>query len=141
MVNVSSPPFSCCPQQELSKKSATKNAQAAANTLQGEAERLQKAEQSMQVQLDKVELERSQVEKAVADLEQTNTELDRDFMLKLKRGGLPKQASLVGFVLFSVRSILDSVVAVTSNDPSHLSSALIQGGVAIICAIAFFFLV
>lgn len=106
--------------------------------------RLQNAEQSMERILKRVDVEASAVEQAVSDLQAANTELEQDFLWKLKRGGLPKQAALIGFLLLSVRSILESVQAVTSSpmadSEAHLSAALIQGVIALICAAAFFLL-
>ena len=92
----------------------------------------------MQTQLDKVARETVEVEKAVADLRAAQKELDQDFVLKLRNGGLPKQAALVGFALFSVRSILDTLTAVAADDSAMLTSALAQGAIAIICAVIFF---
>ena len=125
-------------QRNLAQASAAANAKKAESDLQGEAQRLQKAERSMAAQLQKVAQETEQVEKAMADLKAAQQELDRDFVLKLKQGGLPKQAALAGFVLFSFRSILDSVSALSASDPSSMSAALAQGAIAIVCAIAFF---
>jgi hypothetical protein len=102
--------------------------------LQNDAVRVQNAERSMEAVLKRVATETAQVERAVADLKQANAELDKDFVLKLKRGGLPKQGALVGFVLFAVRSIIDSVAAVSGGDESHLTAALVQAAIAIACA-------
>ena len=94
----------------------------------------------MQRQLDKVARETADVEKAVADLRIAQKELDQNFALKLRNGGLPKQGALVGFALFSVRSILDTITAVTTGDSAMLTVALAQGAIAIVCAVVFFVL-
>ena len=88
-------------------------------------------------------METSAVEQAVSDLKAANSELEQDFLWRLKRGGLPKQAALIGFLLLSVRSILESLQAVTSSlgdSEGHLSAALIQGVIALVCAAIFFLL-
>ena len=93
----------------------------------------------MTTQLQKVAKETAEVEKALEDLKAAQEELDSNFMVKLKTGGLPKQAALAGFVLFSIRSILDSVTALNTGDPSSMSAALAQGVIALVCAAVFFF--
>jgi ribosomal protein S20 len=122
----------------LAKASATKNAQKAVDNIQGEALRLEQAERSIKTMLKRVREETGEVEKAVEDLRKAEAEIDEDIILKLKRGGLPKQAALVGFLLFSVRSIIDTVISF--SDESHLTVALIQGGIALVCA-AYVFLI
>ena len=124
----------------MASANAATNAQAAVDNLQGDAVRLENAERSMAAMLKRVASETAVVERAVTDLEAANAELDKDFVLKLKRGGLPKQGALAGFILFAVRSILDSVAAVSGSDESHLTAALVQGAIAIVCAAIFFFL-
>jgi hypothetical protein len=122
----------------LAKESANKNAQKAVDDMQGDAARLAQAEGAIKTMLNRVKKETGEVEKAVEDLKKAEAEVDKDFMLKLKRGGVPKQAALVGLLLFSFRSIADTVVSF--NDETHLTAALIQGGIALVCA-AYFFLV
>jgi hypothetical protein len=106
-------------QDALSRASANANAQAAVESIQDDAQRLRNTEQSMTRMLQKVDAERANVEQAVADLERAGAAIDRDGLLELKRGGLPKQAALAGLFLFSVRSILDSAAAVSGADPSR----------------------
>lgn len=95
----------------------------------------------MEAMLNRVNAETAEVERAVTDLKAASDEIDKNFMLKLKRGGLPKQGALAGFLLFAVRSLVDSVAAVSGGgDESHLTAALIQGVIAMVCAAIFFFL-
>lgn len=77
------------------------------------------------------------MEEAVADLQQAQKDMDSDLVSRLRQGGLPKQMALVGLLLFSVRSITDSLGAATQ--PGLLTGALIQGAIALACA-AFLFL-
>jgi hypothetical protein len=102
-----------------------------------EAQRLLAAEASMQTILQKVTAEANQVERAVVDLKAAQAQVNNDVISKLRRGGLPKQAALAGTILFAVRSLVDSVTAVTTDDATALSSALVQGAIAIVCAILF----
>jgi ribosomal protein S20 len=122
----------------MASESANKNAQKAVDDMQGDAARLAQAESAIKTMLNRVKKETGEVEKAVEDLKKAEAEIDKDFILKLKRGGLPKQAALIGLLLFSVRSIGDTVISFT--DETHLAAALIQGGIALFCA-AFLFLV
>ena len=106
--------------------------------------RLQNAEKSIQTILKRVDVETSNLEKAVDDLNAANSQIENDFIWKLKRGGLPKQAALAGLLLLSVRSILESITAVSSvtaiDSEAHLYAALIQGVIAMVCAVIFFLL-
>jgi hypothetical protein len=87
--------------------------------------------------LQKVNSETANVERAVADLQAANAAVDQDVLYQLKRGGWPKQISLVGLVLFAVRSILDSVAGIANGDESYLVAALVQGAIALICGLVF----
>jgi len=125
-------------QQQLAQARATANAQQAQDTAEQDAARLAAAEASAQAMMKNVQKETAAVEQAVQEFQKAQAALDQDFITKLRRGGPVKQASLVGLALFSVRSILDSLVAL--NDPSYLPVALIQGVIAIVCAAIFFLL-
>jgi hypothetical protein len=109
--------------------------------LEADARRLQHAEASMQKILQKVNRESAEVAKAVQELQSVQSELENDFLYKVKSGGPVKQLSLVGFVLFSLRSIADTVSVMMLNDPSaDMTFALVQGGIALVCAVVFFVL-
>lgn len=127
-------------QQALSQKSAESNAQEASDALSKDAERLAKAEAAMTTMLQRVNTETRQVEKAASDLRQAQTELDKDPVVELRNAGIPKQAALVGLLLFSFRSIGDAIVATLNTDETLLVGALIQGGIALCCAAIFFLL-
>ena len=99
------------------------------------------AEQAVQTWLTRVRNEQAAVQQAVDDLAAAQKEMDRgggDIVTKLRQGGIPKQMALVGVVLFSIRSIVDTVGALT--DPSLFTTALIQGGIALACAVYLFLL-
>ena len=102
------------------------------------------AERSIETILQRVDVEALNLEKAVEDLKAANQQIENDFIWKLKRGGLPKQAALAGLLLLSVRSIVESITAVSSvtavDSEAHLYAALIQGVAAMLCAVVFFLL-
>ena len=125
-------------QQKLAHAQAAAKAEKAETSVHGDALRLMNAERSMQIQLGKVAREAEEVEKAAVILRAAQTELDQNFAGKLRKGGLPKQGALAGFVLFSVRSILDTTTAMTTDDSTMLTMALAQGAIAIVCAVIFF---
>lgn len=134
-------------QQQALAESKSTDAQNTSGLVPDDSEnvkRLQNAERSIQNILQRVDVETSNLEKAVEDLNAANSQIENDFIWKLKRGGLPKQAALAGLLLLSVRSILESVTAVSSvaasDSEAHLYAALIQGVVAMICAVVFFLL-
>ena len=125
-------------QEAVARADATQRADQVTTDLNVDAKRLAVAENAMQDKLELVNKEAQEVAKAVADLEEAKKGLDDNMLLKLREGGIPKQLSLVGLLLFSVRSILDTVASF--SDETHFSAALIQGGLAVVCAIAFFVL-
>jgi uncharacterized protein YukE len=127
-------------QQGLAQESAAESAQSAVDSNNDKAARLAQAESSMAAVLKRVGKETAQVEKAVEDLKSVQAKIENDPLIKLKSGGIVKQSALAGFVLFSVRSILDSIAAVGGNNEALLAPALVQAVIAMACA-AYFFLV
>lgn len=127
-------------QKAMAEQSASKTADESAMTMKQDSERLAQAEASMVAVLGKVSRETAEVEKAAEDLRKAKEEMDKDFLSRLRSGGLPKQASLVGLVLFAVRSIGDTVAALPGNEESRLAVALVEGGLALACALVFFLL-
>jgi hypothetical protein len=115
------------------QKQATSQQHTAVEQQEEGQKRLLAAETAMQQILRKVHSEKTQLEQAVVDLNTAQTKLEQNVVYQL--GGLPKQAALVGVVLFSVRSILDTVTALTTDDATVLTTALLQGGLALACAI------
>jgi hypothetical protein len=101
-----------------------------------EAERLASAEASMVKQLKRVNQETQEVERAVEDLKQAQADMDADPLLRLTLGNNAlKPAALAGVLLFSVRSVLDLIAMGGIDSEAHLTAALIQGGVALVCGI------
>jgi hypothetical protein len=134
-------------QQALAAKQSAaaqqKQDKAASSLGEEDRRRLEKAESAMEQVLRRVTAETEQVEKAVQDLQaaQKSLETGTDLASKLRSGGLPKQAALSGFLLFSLRSILDTVAALGNGADAQAltTSALLQSAVAFACA-AYFFL-
>lgn len=126
-------------QQALAKKSAEQRSQIAmdnaAKNDDDTAERLAQAEASMERQLSRVDKERAEVEKAVADLKRVQEEMDADPLMKLS-SSIFKPAALAGVLLFSVRSVLEFLAMSGGgiDSEAHLTAALIQGGIALVCA-------
>ena len=99
-------------------------------------ERLEQAQASMKKQLSRVDKEKAEVEKAVADLKKAQEELDA-----AASGNILKPAALAGVLLFSARSLLDFVAMSGGgiDAESHMTAALIQGAIALICGAYFLF--
>jgi hypothetical protein len=57
----------------------------------------------------------------------------------LKSGGIVKQATWVGTLLFSFRSAVEGI-AYLGGDASHLLPAIVQDAIAVVCLVAFLFL-
>jgi len=129
-------------QMALAKESATRNAKQSQDRLDGEQERLAAAERNMKKMLEKVNQETRNVEMAIEDLKKVQADMEGgvdDQLMSLKSGGIVKQATLVGTLLFSLRSFVEGV-AYLAGDATHLMPALIQGAIAVVCLIAFIFL-
>lgn len=107
-----------------------------------EQERLDTAEKNMKKMLEKVNEETRNVEAAIEDLKNAQGKMEGgvdDKLISLKSGGVIKQATLVGTLLFSLRSVVEAV-AYLGGDTTYLMPALVQGAVAVACLVAFLFL-
>jgi hypothetical protein len=126
----------------LARQSAERNSKASQAKIAEDEQRLALAEENMKKMLAKVSQETRNVEEAIEDLkraqEQAEGGLDSQ-LSDLKTGGLVKQASLAGALLFTMRSVFETIGFV-GGDPSHAMPALIQGALAIACFVAFLFL-
>lgn len=128
-------------QIELAASSALRNSKVSEERIRQDEQRLAVAEGNMKKMLAKVNTETKNVEQAIADLRNAQTEMDGGVdgrLIDLKSGGLVKQATLVGTLLFSLRSVVDGI-AFLSGDPTHLIPAIIQGGIALVCLAVFIF--
>jgi len=127
---------------ELAKETAARNAKQSQDRMDVEQERLAAAEANMRKLLEKVNQETKNVEMAIEDLRQAQVDIQGgvdDKLTSLKSGGIIKQATLVGTLLFSVRSLAEGVVYL-GGDATHLMPAVVQGVIAVVCLIAFLFL-
>lgn len=100
--------------------------------------RLADAEEGVSRLMDKVARETSEVADAVEELKAAQTKLNSNPLSKfagLKEEGIAKQASFVGLLLFSLRSVTDLVQISGPNGESHLVAAGIQGVIALACGV------
>ena len=96
----------------------------------------------MKKMLAKVDQETKEVEKAIEELKQAQAAMDSDTvgqLAGLKSGGIVKQATLVGALLFSIRAFTDGVLFM-GGDSSHMMPAAVQAVIALACFAAFMFL-
>ena len=94
--------------------------------------------------------ETDEVQKAMEDLELAKNEASgngggsgsiEDTAIDLKKGGIVKQAALVGGLLFGSRAFTETILVVGSPyGDEHFVPAVVQAGIAVVCA-AYFFLV
>jgi len=129
-------------QKSLAREAAEQNAQTAMDKIKEDELRLEMAQRNMKKMLNRVNDETKNVQLAIDDLkrEQKETEGGLDSQLvDLKSGGLIKQATLAGGLLFTFRGGAE-LIGFLGGDPSHAIPALIQGALAILCIAAFIFL-
>lgn len=103
------------------------------------AGRMDNARSSLSKNLDKVSKETAEVERAVADLQKAKDEMDNDPLMKLVSGDKAKQAAVVGAILFTARSLSETIALVGGGGASHATAALIQGAIALACVFYLFF--
>ena len=128
--------------KSLAREAAEQNAQTAMDKIKEDELRLEMAQRNMKKMLNRVNDETKNVQLAIDDLkrEQKETEGGLDSQLvDLKSGGLIKQATLAGGLLFTFRGGAE-LIGFLGGDPSHAIPALIQGALAILCIAAFIFL-
>ena len=119
----------------LAESSAARNSQATQDKIREDEARLAAADANMKKMLAKMNAEAKNVEEAIEDLKAAQQEMDGGMdsqLIDLKKGGLVKQATLVGTLLFSLRAVSDGI-AFASGDSSQLLPAIVQGGIALIC--------
>mmetsp|Transcript_20772 Transcript_20772/g.42674 ORF Transcript_20772/g.42674 Transcript_20772/m.42674 type:complete len:456 (+) Transcript_20772:87-1454(+) len=131
-------------EQEAVTKEASKKG---LDYLESEKKRLAEAEESVSRLIQKVAKETDEVQKAMAELERVKNEAGtgngglEDTALDLKKGGIVKQAALVGGLLFGSRAFTETILVLGSpNGEEHVVGAIGQALFALVCA-AYFFLV
>jgi hypothetical protein len=110
--------------------------------MERDQQRMALAEENMKRMLEKVDKETKVVEKAVEELKQAQADMESDSMgklISLKSGGIIKQATFVGALLFTIRSVGDGLLLM-GGDASHMMPLVIQGAIALVCLAAFLFL-
>ena len=126
----------------LAKESAERNSKQSAEKIEEDQQRLAMAEANMRKYLDKVNEETKNVEAAIEELKRAQVESEGGIdsqLSTLKSGGIVKQATLVGTLLFGLRAAAETV-AFLGGDASHLLPAIVQGAIAVVCFAAFIFL-
>mmetsp|Transcript_36044 Transcript_36044/g.61477 ORF Transcript_36044/g.61477 Transcript_36044/m.61477 type:complete len:400 (-) Transcript_36044:177-1376(-) len=117
--------------------------------LESEKQRISEAEASVTRLIQKVAKETDEVQKAMVDLELAKSQAGgeggsgsiEDTAIDLKKGGLIKQASLVGLLLFGSRAFTETILVLGSPyGDEHFVPAILQAVIALACA-AYFFLV
>lgn len=130
------------PQMSLARESAERISKVSQDKMEEEEQRLVAAQANMQKMLSRVNKETQNVEKAIEDLRKAQIESEGSLdgqLSDLKSGGLIKQATLAGTLLFTFRAGIE-IVAFLTGDMSHAMPALLQGALAIMCMVGFFFL-
>lgn len=117
--------------------------------IESEKQRISEAEESVTRLIQKVAKETDEVQKAMDDLEAAKDDASgqgsagsiENTAIDLKKGGLVKQASLVGGLLFGSRAVTETILVLGSPyGDEHFVSAIVQAAIALACA-AYFFLV
>ncbi|KAL7449719.1 hypothetical protein ACHAWC_001755 [Mediolabrus comicus] len=109
--------------------------------IESEKQRLTEAEESVSRLIQTVAARTDEVQKAMEELERRRGSSIEKTALDLKQGGLIKQASLIGGLLFGSRALTETILVLgSSNGGDHMVSALVQAAIALACA-AYFFLV
>ena len=115
--------------------------------LELERQRLSEAEASVTRLIQKVASETDEVQRAMNDLEVARSQASGEgsgsiesTALDLKKGGIVKQASLVGALLFGSRAVTETILVLGSPyGDQHFVPALVQAAIAFACAAYFFF--
>mgnify|MGYP003337499042 CR=1 FL=1 len=129
-------------QTSLARENAERNAKASQEKIKEDEQRMEVAQGNMRKMIIKVNEETRNVEKAMEELKRAQEESEGGIdgqLFNLKNGGLIKQATLAGGILFTFRSGAETI-AFLAGDPSHALPALIQGALAIFCILGFIFL-
>jgi hypothetical protein len=126
----------------LAKESAERNSKQSAARIEQDQQRLATADGNMRKMLARVNAETKNVESAIGDLKKAQEDSEGGVETQLsglKSGGIVKQATLVGTLLFSFRSATEGI-AYLSGDASHFLPAVVQAAIAVVCLVAFLFL-
>lgn len=126
----------------LAREQAERNAQVSQQKIDEDEQRMAAAEANMKKVLARVGSETRNVERAIEDLKRAQVEAEGGLdgqLSDLKSRGVVKQAALAGTLLFALRSGVETI-ALVGGDPTHVTAALLQGGLAVLCLVAFVFL-
>eukprot|EP00577_Skeletonema_sp_RCC1716_P001231 CAMPEP_0113430516 /NCGR_PEP_ID=MMETSP0013_2-20120614/33052_1 /TAXON_ID=2843 ORGANISM="Skeletonema costatum, Strain 1716" /NCGR_SAMPLE_ID=MMETSP0013_2 /ASSEMBLY_ACC=CAM_ASM_000158 /LENGTH=375 /DNA_ID=CAMNT_0000319365 /DNA_START=197 /DNA_END=1323 /DNA_ORIENTATION=- /assembly_acc=CAM_ASM_000158 len=109
--------------------------------VESEKQRLSEAEESVSRLIQTVAARTNEVQDAMEELERAKDEAGdgsgggiEKTALDLKQGGLIKQASLVGGLLFGSRAFTETILVLgSSNGGDHVVSAIAQAAIALVC--------
>lgn len=100
--------------------------------------RLKEAAQSVTSLIVNVKKEATQVQNAIADLDKARSRASKDPLSQISNFrdlNIVKQSAFTGSLLFFIRAI--SEVPAALNGGSHGTAAIVQLGIAIVCAVLF----
>ena len=116
--------------------------------IESEKRRISETEASVTRMIQKVARETDEVQKAMEDLELAKNQASGDggsgsieeTAIDLKKGGLVKQAALVGGLLLGSRAVTETILVLNSPyGDQHFVPAVLQAAIALACAAYFFF--
>eukprot|EP00579_Thalassiosira_antarctica_P021781 CAMPEP_0201953634 /NCGR_PEP_ID=MMETSP0904-20121228/1902_1 /ASSEMBLY_ACC=CAM_ASM_000553 /TAXON_ID=420261 /ORGANISM="Thalassiosira antarctica, Strain CCMP982" /LENGTH=443 /DNA_ID=CAMNT_0048497505 /DNA_START=70 /DNA_END=1401 /DNA_ORIENTATION=- len=116
--------------------------------IESEKRRISETEASVTRMIQKVARETDEVQKAMENLELAKNQASGDggsgsieeTAIDLKKGGLIKQAALVGGLLLGSRAVTETILVLNSPyGDQHFVPAIVQAAIALACA-AYFFL-
>ena len=125
-------------EQEAVTQSASKRG---LEYLESEKQRISEAEESVSRLIQAVASRTDEVQKAMEEVEEARNEAKGDTAVdSLKRGGIVKQAALVGGLLFGSRAFTETILVFNSPyGNEHFVPAIVQAAITLVCVAYLFF--
>lgn len=126
-------------EQEAVTQSASKRG---LEYLESEKQRISEAEESVSRLIQAVASRTDEVQKAMEEVEEARNEAKGDTAVdNLKRGGIVKQAALVGGLLFGSRAFTETILVFNSPyGNEHFVPAIVQAAITLVCVAYLFFM-
>ena len=126
-------------EQEAVTQSASKRG---LEYLESEKQRISEAEESVSRLIQTVASRTDEVQKAMEEVEEARNEAKGDTAVdSLKRGGIVKQAALVGGLLFGSRAFTETILVFNSPyGNEHFVPAIVQAAITLVCVAYLFFM-
>lgn len=126
-------------EQEAVTQSASKRG---LEYLESEKQRISEAEESVSRLIQAVASRTDEVQKAMEEVEEARNEAKGDTAVdSLKRGGIVKQAALVGGLLFGSRAFTETILVFNSPyGNEHFVPAIVQAAITLVCVAYLFFM-